>query len=328
MMEPVAGRRTNLALLVLVPLAAASGALMYGIGSGWNRWATVAHGAAGVAVVALSPWKAAVSRSGVRRRGAAEASPSIALAAAVVATLATGVAHRAGATGIGPVSVLQVHVAAALAAVALTVWHAGARPVRPRPADLSRRAVLRGGLLAGGSTLVTVALPSAGRQPTRSLERGSFDPAAMPVTSWLDDRVPDAGDGWRLVVAGRPWSLADLDGLGTDELVATLDCTGGWYADQAWAGVRLDRLLEASGAGPGGAVEVRSLTGYARRFPRADAARLLVATRAGGEPLSPGHGWPARLVAPGRRGFWWVKWVDEVRVDDRPWWWQPPVPLT
>jgi DMSO/TMAO reductase YedYZ molybdopterin-dependent catalytic subunit len=26
------------------------------------------------------------------------------------------------------------------------------------------------------------------------------------------------------------------------------------------------------------------------------------------------HGAPLRLVAPGRRGFMWVKWVTEVRV--------------
>jgi DMSO/TMAO reductase YedYZ molybdopterin-dependent catalytic subunit len=47
----------------------------------------------------------------------------------------------------------------------------------------------------------------------------------------------------------------------------------------------------------------------------------------GGRPLSVGHGFPARLVAPGRRGFWWVKWVSEIDVDDSPWWWQPPLPL-
>jgi DMSO/TMAO reductase YedYZ molybdopterin-dependent catalytic subunit len=33
--------------------------------------------------------------------------------------------------------------------------------------------------------------------------------------------------------------------------------------------------------------------------------RLLLATRVGGAPLEPRHGFPARLVAPGRRGFWW-----------------------
>ncbi|NUR17262.1 MAG: molybdopterin-dependent oxidoreductase, partial [Dermatophilaceae bacterium] len=43
--------------------------------------------------------------------------------------------------------------------------------------------------------------------------------------------------------------------------------------------------------------------------------------------LSAGHGGPVRLVAPGRRGFWWVKWVDRVGVDDRPSWSQPPFPL-
>ena len=47
-----------------------------------------------------------------------------------------------------------------------------------------------------------------------------------------------------------------------------------------------------------------------------------------GRPLSHGHGFPARLVAPGRRGFWWVKWVTDIEVSDRPWWWQSPFPLT
>ena len=34
-----------------------------------------------------------------------------------------------------------------------------------------------------------------------------------------------------------------------------------------------------------------------------------------------------RLVTPGRRGFWWVKWVQRVAVVDAPWWRQPPFPL-
>jgi DMSO/TMAO reductase YedYZ molybdopterin-dependent catalytic subunit len=34
-----------------------------------------------------------------------------------------------------------------------------------------------------------------------------------------------------------------------------------------------------------------------------------------------------RLVAPGRRGFWWVKWVTRVEVVDAPWWLQSPFPL-
>jgi DMSO/TMAO reductase YedYZ molybdopterin-dependent catalytic subunit len=151
----------------------------------------------------------------------------------------------------------------------------------------------------------------------------------MPVTQWLDDTVPSVdGQAWRLRVADRVWSRDELDRLGDEEVVATLDCTGGWFADQRWTGVRLDRLLATSEAPQRRSIEVRSVTGYRRRFPAHDAGVLWLATRVGGEPLSDGHGFPARLVAPNRRGFWWVKWVTEVSVDDRPWWWQSPFPLS
>jgi DMSO/TMAO reductase YedYZ molybdopterin-dependent catalytic subunit len=48
----------------------------------------------------------------------------------------------------------------------------------------------------------------------------------------------------------------------------------------------------------------------------------------GGEPLSPGHGFPARIVSSDQRGFWWVKWVTAIETSDVPWWLQPPYPLT
>jgi len=74
-------------------------------------------------------------------------------------------------------------------------------------------------------------------------------------------------------------------------------------------------------------VSVRSTTGYPRRFDVADISRLLLATRVGGSELASGNGYPARLVAPGMRGFWWVKWVVELRPEPVPWWWQSPYPL-
>ena len=105
---------------------------------------------------------------------------------------------------------------------------------------------------------------------------------------------------------------------------ATLDCTSGWYSHQDWTGVPLGTLLHR---GPGTqSLYVHSVTGYWVRFPIHDLDRLLLATQMGGAPLSANHGFPVRLVAPGRRGYWWVKWVDRVEVQTTPSWWQPPFP--
>jgi DMSO/TMAO reductase YedYZ molybdopterin-dependent catalytic subunit len=151
----------------------------------------------------------------------------------------------------------------------------------------------------------------------------------MPVTQWLDDRVPEiSADGWSLPVrtsdTERSWSLEELEEKRV-RITATLDCTGGWYAEQDWRGVPLRSLLPD---GTGRSIVVRSSTGYARRFPIADLDRLFLATGVEDAPLSAGHGFPARIVAPGRRGFWWVKWVEEIEVEDRPWWAQLPFPAT
>jgi DMSO/TMAO reductase YedYZ molybdopterin-dependent catalytic subunit len=111
----------------------------------------------------------------------------------------------------------------------------------------------------------------------------------------------------------RAYAVADLDR--GDELVATLDCTGGFASTQRWRGTRLGALLDEAGVESAGAhVRVVSHTGYRWSFALADARELLLATRVGDEPLSHGHGAPCRLVVPGHRGFQWVKWVTRVEV--------------
>jgi DMSO/TMAO reductase YedYZ molybdopterin-dependent catalytic subunit len=54
---------------------------------------------------------------------------------------------------------------------------------------------------------------------------------------------------------------------------------------------------------------------------------VILATRLGGQELDAGHGFSARLVAPDRRGFWWVKWVSSIQLDGAPAWWQLPFPV-
>jgi hypothetical protein len=334
-----AGRSTNLTLLAVLGVALVTGFLAYGIGSAWGRWVVAAHGAVGVALVVLAPWKSVIVRRGMARRRPGVAA-SVALLALAAVTVMTGVLHGTGlAVSLGPVTSLQVHVGAALASIPLAVWHVVARPVRPRATDLSRRNLLRAGTFLGGAALGYAAVeglvrvasfPGAERRFTGSYETGSLRPQALPVTQWLDDSVQEIDPvDWRLVVVSgsetRELSYEELASF-DDRVRAVLDCTGGWFSEQDWAGARLDRLI--SDPGEDRSVVVRSATGYSRRLPVRDLPSLLLAVRLGGRPLSAGHGFPARLVAPGRRGFWWVKWVSRIEASAAPWWVQSPFPLT
>jgi hypothetical protein len=329
------GRLANVALLVVVPLAAASGLAMFLLGSGPVLAVAVLHGLVGLTVVVLVPWKSVVVRRGLKRARGPRLATSLALGAVVVLALVTGVAHLGGILVAGsPLTSLQVHVGAGVVAVALTLVHARQRRIRARRGDLSRRSLLRLGLLASTAGVLDAGVRVAGartvlrgvRQPTGSFRLASSSVAAIPGTSWLFDRIPAVdAQSWRLAVTAggvsREWSLADLSRW-DDRLTAVLDCTGGWWTEQEWSGVRVARLLPP---GTGGSVEVTSATGYSRRLPLTE--DLLLATAIGGVPLSAAHGFPARLVVPGRRGYHWVKWVAGISHDDRPWWVEPPLPL-
>jgi DMSO/TMAO reductase YedYZ molybdopterin-dependent catalytic subunit len=331
----MAGRRTNLALLAALVVATGTGVGAFAVGTATGRAIVVTHGVAGLAVVLLSPWKQQIVQRGLRRRRPTHRA-GLVLLGLVAVTVAAGIAHAADVGPFAGVTAMQVHVAAAVLAVVPAAWHVATRPVRPRLADLDRRATTRAAALALGAGVAWRAADTlyplgdgAPRRFTGSHERGSDAPARMPVTQWFSDDVPDVAPGrWALEVADadgvRRLSLHDLRAAPRVTCRAVLDCTGGWFAAQTWSGVPLAALI-AGGAGR--RVVVTSHTGYARAFPVEALDHLLLAVDVAGAPLSPGHGAPARLVAPGRRGFWWVKWVRRIHVDDLPPWAQPPFPV-
>lgn len=333
-----AGRRTNVALMTVLCAAFASGGLAFGIGTvDGARLVAVVHGALGLGLLLLVPWKSAIIRRGMAGGAPARGRKAgVALGLLLLLSMAAGVLHAvSGYRGIAGVSALAVHVGAAAMALPFLLMHARGRRQRLRRSDLTRRTLLRAGAFGVGSlaayatlaaTMSLLELPGRQRRPTGSYEIGSGDPGVMPVTQWFTDAVPVVSRAsWQVSLNLRPIPYSDLAG-GIDTVRAVLDCTGGWYAEQEWRGVALSRLLTQVPAGMR-SIDVISSTGYRRRLPLADLDQLLLATHAAGQPLSDGHGGPVRLVAPGRRGFWWVKWVQRIEVTAEPWWLQPPFPL-
>jgi len=331
-------RWTNLALFVLLGLAFVSGWVAFFFATAPSRASLIVHAASGYAIVALTPWKSVIASRAIQRRRAGWWA-SLVLTLLVLVSVLSGILHSTGLLiSAGAITAMEVHVGAALVAVPFAVWHIIARRIPMRAIDLSRRSMLRAGALIAGAGLTYATgeaavrafrLPGSERRFTGSYEFGSLEPSQLPATQWMFDSVPVIDPrSWRLTVrfgtVTREWTYEEL--LAFDDRVrATLDCTGGFFSTQDWSGVWLSRLIADETAAA--SLHVRSLTGYDRRFAIANAGRLLLATRLGGAALDAGHGFPVRLVAPDRRGYWWVKWVTEIHVDELPAWWQLPFPI-
>ncbi len=340
-------RATNLALFALLLLELVSGLGSFLAGSPEGRWVFWLHSAGGLSVVVLLVWKWRIVVRSFARRGAGLWSLAPALLGVLfLGILLTGLWWLVVGRGsllvpiYGEMRPLVLHTILGLALVPLFALHVVLRwPRRPAAAFASRRAVLRlfavGGAGFALSRGLAAAAPHAGpdRRFTGSREEASFSGNDYPVTNWLFDsrqRIP--ADEWRLEVRGEvrePLTLDydELTALAEGARRATLDCTGGWYTVQDWSGVPLAAVLEHAGPSDDArSVVVTSATGFSRRFGLGTVPRLLLATTVGGERLSSGHGFPVRLVAPGRRGYNWVKWVVSIEVSERPGWWQSPLP--
>jgi DMSO/TMAO reductase YedYZ molybdopterin-dependent catalytic subunit len=127
---------------------------------------------------------------------------------------------------------------------------------------------------------------------------------------------------WQLRVDGlvaQPLalSLSEVDALAAQTHTADFVCEEGWMVpEQRWEGVGVAAILGRAGVQP----EARFLKVYAGDYTvlmpleEALAGGALLARRLNGTPLTPEHGAPLRLVAPGRACFYSVKWVDRLDV--------------
>jgi DMSO/TMAO reductase YedYZ molybdopterin-dependent catalytic subunit len=151
---------------------------------------------------------------------------------------------------------------------------------------------------------------SAGPVPSTSLEAWTF-------------ALQEAGS-----LLGR-WSWAEFEALPQTTVVADIHCVTTWSKlDTEWQGVTIDALLSAVGLAdpPAPFAMIHCDGGYTTNVPVEDLidGKAMIATRYDGEPLSPEHGGPARLLVP-HLYFWKsAKWARRLRFieDDEPGFWE------
>lgn len=124
------------------------------------------------------------------------------------------------------------------------------------------------------------------------------------------------------------WTWEEMRALPRVQVRSDIHCVTRWSRyDNVWAGVPARVVLDRAGVlSEARFAIVHAEQGYTANLPIAELLQddVLLADSHDGEPLSPDHGWPLRLVVP-RRYFWksakWVRGIELV-ADDRPGFWE------
>jgi DMSO/TMAO reductase YedYZ molybdopterin-dependent catalytic subunit len=131
---------------------------------------------------------------------------------------------------------------------------------------------------------------------------------------------------YRLKVGGlvdKPLSLTYDEVLArpAESRVVTAHCVEGWHVKVLWEGVSLAALIDAAGAKPSAnTVIFRSADGYATSVPLAYIRQknILLAYRMNGLTLPKERGFPFEVVAEGKWGYKWARWIAAIELSDDP----------
>jgi DMSO/TMAO reductase YedYZ molybdopterin-dependent catalytic subunit len=141
-------------------------------------------------------------------------------------------------------------------------------------------------------------------------------------------------DTWRLTVNGATadgqehhLDLERFAALPRHEVRGDLHCASKWTVpDNLWEGVLAGTLMDAvPPAGDATHIMAWAEYGYSSNLRMEDFAspRSVLATHHNGEPLTPEHGWPLRLVVPhlyAWKGPKWLRMIEYLTAERRGYW--------
>jgi len=169
-----------------------------------------------------------------------------------------------------------------------------------------------------------------------------YDPARLPPGQYLTEKWPvlHAGSVPRVDLATwdfRVWgeiespiqlSWEELQRLPATDITVDIHCVTRWSRfDTGFRGVHWRDLAELVKPKPSARfVVAHAEQGFTSNVPleAIEADDALIAYEAGGEPLTPDHGWPLRLVVPSRYFWKSAKWLRglELLDHDQPGFWE------
>ena len=169
-----------------------------------------------------------------------------------------------------------------------------------------------------------------------------YDPARLPPGQYLTEKWPVLHAGsvpridlatWNLRVFGEvdnPITLSwdELSALPATEITTDIHCVTRWSRfDARFKGVHWRDLAELCRPRPAARyVVAHAEQGFTANVPleALEDPNALVVSEADGEPLTPDHGWPLRLVVPTKYFWKSAKWLRglELTADDRPGFWE------
>ncbi len=174
----------------------------------------------------------------------------------------------------------------------------------------------------------------------RGRRRERVDPARIPPGQYLERGFPVLSAGptpqmrleeWSFTIDGAveqpaSWRWEEFVRLPAETIAVDIHCVTKWSKlDTGWKGVSLDTLLQAVETSAG-YVSAWCDGGYTTNLPVGDVTggRAWVVYEYDGQPLTPEHGGPARLLVP-HLYFWKsAKWVRGIRLtpENEPGFWE------
>jgi DMSO/TMAO reductase YedYZ molybdopterin-dependent catalytic subunit len=133
-------------------------------------------------------------------------------------------------------------------------------------------------------------------------------------------------ESFRLIVDGavdNPLSLTynDLLQFSQESRLTDLNCVEGWKFAAKWSGPRLNSIFTAARVKPEAVLAIFHTTDSDRGFTSLELSyirdkNIIIALKLNDITLPPDRGFPFQVVAEGKYGYKWAKWVNRIELSD------------